>query len=91
MIRRLLATAAANLRADPSWRECIRMTCGLVFLRANSALFIAAFVLWAVGAPQAWPNEAPLMWAAVWAPAFVGLSLLADWAGVDGMRDPDTF
>lgn len=91
MFRRLLAFALANAKADPGWRECIRMTSGLVILRANSALFLSAFVLWAVGAPQAWPHEAPLMWASVWAPAFVGLSLLADWAGVDGMRDPNGF
>ena len=29
------------------------------------------------------------MWAAAWAPAYVSLSFLADWAGVDGMGDLD--
>ena len=88
-LRLLLATAVANAKADPSWRQCIRLIAGLVVLRANSALFIAAVVLQAFGAPPAWPHEAPLMWAAALAPAYVSLSFLADWAGVDGMGDLD--
>lgn len=88
-LRLLLATALANAKADPSWHQCIRLIAGLVILRANSALFIAALVLQAVGAPPAWPHEAPLMWASVWALAYVALSFLADWFGVDGMSDLD--
>lgn len=89
MLRRLLRAALDNARADPGWRECIRLVAGLPILRANAALFVAAFLLPLVGVPPAWPHEAPLMWAIAWLPAFLGLTLLADWAGVDGMHDPD--
>ncbi|MCY1645001.1 hypothetical protein [Methylorubrum sp. SL192] len=89
MLRLLLATAVANAKADPAWRQCIRLIAGLVVLRVNSAIFIAAVVLQAIGAPALWPHDAPLMWAAVWAPAYVALSFLADAFGVDGMGDPD--
>ncbi|WP_375275792.1 hypothetical protein [Methylorubrum thiocyanatum] len=90
MVRRLVSTAAANLRADPSWRECLRLVAGLPILRANAALFVAAVLLPLVGVPPAWPHEAPIMWAIAWLPAYLGLAFVAEWAGVDGMRDPDT-
>ena len=89
MLRRLLSTALDTVRADPGWRECIRLVVGLPILRANAALFIAAFLLPLFRVPPSWPHESPAMWAIAWLPAFLGLTLLADWLGVDGMRDPD--
>lgn len=89
MIRRLLAFAIANVRDDPGWRECIRMIAGWTHLRAISALFISSVVLPFTGAEQAWPHEGPLTWACAWMPAFLGLTLLAAWAGVSGLRGHD--
>lgn len=87
--RRRLLTALANLRGAPGWRECIRLTAGLVILRANSALFVSTVVLWAVCVAPAWPHEDPLLWLSVWMPAYLVFALLAEWVGVAGMRDPD--
>ncbi|MBD8909419.1 hypothetical protein [Methylorubrum zatmanii] len=89
MIRRLLATAVANAKADPGWRECIRLVAGWTHLRAISALFIASVVLPVTGAEPAWPHEDPLLWACAWVPAFIALTLLAEWADVSGLRGHD--
>lgn len=89
MFRRLLAFALASVRDDPGWRECIRLVAGWTHLRAISALFIASVVLPFTGAEPAWPHENPLLWGCVCVPAFLALTVLADWADVSGLRGHD--
>lgn len=85
---RCLTAIRSDPALDATLREWARLAGGLPLPRAVWAMFAASILLGLAGAPQAWPHEAPAMWAAAWLPPFLFLRWLASRAGVLGMRDP---